>query len=320
MRQQPPDDVLAALVEDHLDDRLAGVGVDDPEGVDLHRAVVELDPGAQAPGEVARHRARDLGEIGLAHLVATGAASRWASSPSLVSSSRPSVSCVEPADVDEPPGQVADHVADGRPVAVVAHGGDHARSACSSRRSPGRRGSRCGRRRPRSCRLARVDPHALHLHDCAVHADPAGLDHVLADAPRADAGAGEDLLQPLSLTVVVGAAGARGRPGGQGRAPCPRTSPRPAAVVVSSSGVAAFIAVQSPTPPEPAPRCGLRPTRPRCSAAPAAPRGPAEHVPGVAGQRKVHGRAQSPRCRSSSGAGPVGQVRSPHCMRATSVG
>ena len=48
--QQPADDVLAALVQDDLDDRLPGVGVDDPERVDVDRAVVQLDAGRAAAG------------------------------------------------------------------------------------------------------------------------------------------------------------------------------------------------------------------------------------------------------------------------------
>ena len=68
-RQQTADDVLAALVQDDLDDGLPGVGVDDLERVDDDRAVLQLDAAAQPAVQVARHGAGDLGEVGLGYLV-----------------------------------------------------------------------------------------------------------------------------------------------------------------------------------------------------------------------------------------------------------
>src|SRR3954453_10687685 len=67
--QRPTHDVLAPLVQDHLDERLAGLGVDQPEAVDTHRAVLELDALAQSPADVAGARAGDLREVGLGHVV-----------------------------------------------------------------------------------------------------------------------------------------------------------------------------------------------------------------------------------------------------------
>ena len=131
--QQPPDDVLAALVQHHLDDRLAGVGVDDAERVDGDRAVVELHAGAQPAMKITRHRAGNLGEIGLAHLV--GGVGQPVGELAVGGEQQQALGVlVEPADVDQPGGEVTDQVADGRPVAVVAHRGDDARAACSARR------------------------------------------------------------------------------------------------------------------------------------------------------------------------------------------
>lgn len=47
-----------------------------------------------------------------------------------------------------------------------------------------------------------VDAHALLVDDGAVHADPSGGDQRLAGAAGAEAGAGEDLLQPLAVLAV----------------------------------------------------------------------------------------------------------------------
>jgi hypothetical protein len=61
--------VLAALVDDDLDHRLAGLAVDDLERVDLGRTVVELDAVAQPSTEVPGHRSGDPRDVGLAHAV-----------------------------------------------------------------------------------------------------------------------------------------------------------------------------------------------------------------------------------------------------------
>ena len=174
-----------------------------------------------------------------------GWASRWASSPSLVSSSRPSVSWSRRPTWTRPGREVADHVADGRAVAVVAHRGDHAGRLVHRVGHPvvaqldaGRRRRRCGR-----CAGGPACPAPARR---AVHADPALVDHVLADPPGADAGAGEHLLQPLPLAVAAVGSGRRSA-GWPGASSMSSDQPSPAAVVLSSFGVAAFIAVQSPT-------------------------------------------------------------------------
>ena len=112
--EQPAHDVLAPLVQHDLDHRLAGVGVDDPERVDLHRAVVELDARRAAGG--ARSRGTEplnLGEVGLAHLV--GGVGQPVGQLAVVGEQQQALGVlVEPADVHQALGQVADHVADGR--------------------------------------------------------------------------------------------------------------------------------------------------------------------------------------------------------------
>ena len=71
--EQPADDVVAALVQHHLDDRLVARASARPGTVDPSRPVVELDPGAQPPPDVLAHRRRDGGEVGLASPRRTGA-------------------------------------------------------------------------------------------------------------------------------------------------------------------------------------------------------------------------------------------------------
>jgi hypothetical protein len=55
-------------VQDQLEQHAVGVRVDEPEGVDPDDAVLELHALAQAPADVARHRAQHLGEVGLGDL------------------------------------------------------------------------------------------------------------------------------------------------------------------------------------------------------------------------------------------------------------
>ena len=122
----------------------------------------------------------------------------------------------------------------------------------------------------------RVDPHALHGDLPAVHADPAGLDHVLADAAGADAGAGQHLLQPLALAVVVGSASARS-PGWTGASSMSSDQPSPAAVVVSSSGLRcssppSLPPIGGPRPREPVARSGDESRTGRASVGHGAPR------------------------------------------------
>ena len=92
--QHPPHDVLAPLVQGDLDQRALTGPVDDPEPVRGGHAVVELDPGGQPTAEIL-----GTGPVTSARYVfATsklGCASRWASSPSLVSTSGPR--CRSPA-------------------------------------------------------------------------------------------------------------------------------------------------------------------------------------------------------------------------------
>ena len=254
--QQPAHDVLAALVQHDLDHRLAGVGVDDAERVDLHRAVVELDAGPQPAVQVARHRARHLGEVGLAHLV--GRVGQPVGQLAVGGEQQQALGVlVEPADVHQPLGQVADHVADGRPVAVVAHRGDDARRLVHRVGdavvadldadavdgdlvgAPGR--PACpGPARPAPFTLIR--PASIMSSQTRREPTPARASTFCSRSPWRSSSA---------------CSGARS-PGGRGRAPCPRTSRRRPRWWSRRLGVAVFIAAQSPTVG------GVRsPTRPR---------------------------------------------------------
>ena len=198
--EHPADDVLAALVEDDLDQRLAGLAVDDLERVDLRRPVLELDALAQPLADVPRHRAGDLGEVGLGHAV------RRVLQPvgevAVVGEQQQALGVgVEAADVEEPLVAVADVVAEADPAELVVHRRDHAERLVEGEVDAG---------------LVEVDAHAVDVDDLAgrvdAHAElgddlavdlhPAGGDELLADPAGPDAGGGQQLLQPDAVGVV----------------------------------------------------------------------------------------------------------------------
>lgn len=111
LSEHAPHDVLAPLVQHHLDQGLAGCGVDDAERVDLDRAVLEHDALAQSPPEVARHLALDLREVGLQHAVAR--VLEPVRQFAVVGEDEQALGVgVQPADVEEPLLAVGDEVTD----------------------------------------------------------------------------------------------------------------------------------------------------------------------------------------------------------------
>ena len=63
--EQPPHDMLTALVQHDLDHGSVAVALDHPECVDLDVPAVERDPGAQPLPHVGADRCRYLGQIRL---------------------------------------------------------------------------------------------------------------------------------------------------------------------------------------------------------------------------------------------------------------
>ena len=149
--------------------------------------------------EVARHRAGDLGEVGLEHAVA--GVLEAVREVAVVGEDEQALGVgVEPADVEEPLLAVADEVADVDPAELVAHRGDDAERLVEGEVDP---------------RLVELDAHAVDVHglggadahaelgdDLAVDLHPALADQVLADPARADAGRREQLLQAHAVGVV----------------------------------------------------------------------------------------------------------------------
>src|ERR1700730_11683735 len=110
--QHPPYDVLAALVQGDLDQRAVTGPVHDPELVRGGHAIVQLDPGLEAPGEVLRHRAGDLGQVGLGHLEA--GVGQPVRELTVVGEQHQALGVViQPADVEQPLGAVAQVVRPG---------------------------------------------------------------------------------------------------------------------------------------------------------------------------------------------------------------
>ncbi len=110
--EQPPHDVLAALVDDELDERPRPVRVDDPEAVDHDRPVLQLDALVQPPPEVARDGAEHLGQVGLLDLVG-GMGQAVAQLPVVGQQQQALGVGVEPPDVEQPRA--------GAPVEVLVH-------------------------------------------------------------------------------------------------------------------------------------------------------------------------------------------------------
>ena len=69
LRQQPPDDVLAPLMQGDLDQRPRSGLLDHPELVRAGDTVLELDPGDQPPPQIPGQRRGDVRQVGLGHAV-----------------------------------------------------------------------------------------------------------------------------------------------------------------------------------------------------------------------------------------------------------
>src|SRR5215213_632788 len=124
--ESPPDDVLASLVQHDLDEGLPRLGVDQPEAVDPHRPVLQLDALAQPLADVAGDRAGHLGEVGLRHGVRR--VLQAVRQLSVVGQQDQALGLgVQPPDVEQPLRAVADEVAQRGTAALVAHGRHHAR-------------------------------------------------------------------------------------------------------------------------------------------------------------------------------------------------
>ena len=124
--EHPPDDVLAALVEHHLDQRLARLGVDDPEAVDRDQAVLQLDARPQPLADVARRPARGSRPGRSSARRTTGAAAGARARRRWSAAAGPRCRC--PAGRRGTAARCAgrrSRPSDGRPFGVV-HRGDHA--------------------------------------------------------------------------------------------------------------------------------------------------------------------------------------------------
>src|SRR6185312_971166 len=122
LHQQPPDDVLAPLVQGDLDQRPRSSLLDDPELVCAGDAVLELDPGDQPPPQIPGQRRGDVRQIGLGHAVPR-VGQAMSQLPVVGQQHEPFGVVVEPADVDQPLRPVPQEIADGGPATIVRYGG-----------------------------------------------------------------------------------------------------------------------------------------------------------------------------------------------------
>ena len=182
--EEAADDVLAALVQDDLDQRASVVDVEEGELVDLRRAVLQLDALAQLLAESLAHDAGHGRHVGLGHLVR--GVHEAVRQLAVVRHQQQSLGVgVEASDVEQPlPGvdSVGHEIADAGAPALVGHGRvDTARLV----------------QREVDHLLVKDDPGAVdadhrgggidletHLaDDLAIHLDPAPGDEVLGGAP-----------------------------------------------------------------------------------------------------------------------------------------
>jgi ABC-2 type transport system permease protein len=192
--EQPANDVFATLVQYHLDQRLAGHGLHDPESVDCHRAVVEVHSGAQCPAQRPRDRTWHLGQIGLEHPV--GRVHQPVRQVSVVGQQEQTLGVgVEATDVEQSLRPVSHVVADTGSAAVVGHRGVHAARLVQ------RQVLHVGTQFQAHAvdvddRVVGVDPHPHLAHHDPVHLDPATRDHRFGSAPGGHSSLGEHLVQP----------------------------------------------------------------------------------------------------------------------------
>jgi hypothetical protein len=174
--------------------------VDDPERVDAHRAVLELDALAQPLADVALHRSADRGDVRLEDAVCR--VLQPVREVAVVRQQEQALGVgVEASDVEEALLTVADVVLERDTAQLVVHRRDDTLGLVEGEVD---------------AVLVEVDPHPVdvdHLglwvdahaelgDHLAVHLDAPLLDEVLADTPRPDTAGRHQLLQPHTLGVV----------------------------------------------------------------------------------------------------------------------
>src|SRR5580693_8552463 len=192
--QHPAHYVLSALVQGDLHQRAGARPVDHAEPVGRGDPVVELDAGRKAAPEVLRHRTGHVGQVGLGDLEAgVGEPVRQLT---VVGEQHQALGVVvQPADMEEPLGLVAEEVRDGPPAARVRHRRQHLGRLVEGQVDQARLGRDALAVDPDHLGL-RVDPGAEPAHRLAVDLNPAGADHLLAVPATAESGLGQDFLQP----------------------------------------------------------------------------------------------------------------------------
>jgi hypothetical protein len=198
--QHAADDVLAPLVQGDLHERLLTGLLQHPEPVRDRHPVLQVHARGQPPADILRHRAGDLGEVRLGDLVArVGEPVREFA---VVGEEHQAFGVVvEPADVEEPFGAVAEVIGDRGAAAVVRHGGQHlprlverqVHDVLADRNSLAVDADDLG---------LRVDAGAEPADDLPVDLDPPLADELLAVPPAADACGGKNLLQPDAVLDV----------------------------------------------------------------------------------------------------------------------
>src|SRR5690349_16315183 len=211
--QQPPDDVLAALVDHQLDHRAARVRVDEAEPVDDREPVLQLDALAKPPAQVARDRALYLGEVGLLHLERR--VHEAVAELAVVHEQQQALGVgVEAPDVEQPRPRAAvevlvhgaaldEEVADAAAALVVVHGRQHA-AGLVQREVSERLVEHDAQPVDVNDDLVGVHPPPHLADDLAVDGHPPGGDQLFGRPPGRHAGLGQHLLQPDAVRVLLG--------------------------------------------------------------------------------------------------------------------
>src|SRR3569833_477848 len=199
--EQPAHDVLAALVQGHLDEDPPADLVEHAEIVGLGEPVRELDALLEPLAEVAADRPVDLGEVGLGDAVA--GVHEAVRELTVVGEDQQSLGVgVATAGVEAPFRDVADVGHERLAPARVGHGADHAGGLVEHVVAQfGTRGDAFAVDVDDG--LLGVDTSAEPRHLLAVDGHPPGRDQVLAGAPAGPARLGEHLLQPDALIGLV---------------------------------------------------------------------------------------------------------------------